>query len=123
MGDGTMRTDNTGPDEYDLITAAREKRRTDWAGDLAAFLDLPPVLARHIVHEPTGEALAIACKAAYLGRAAFSVLTVLAAREEMLSIHALYARLDQFEAVGRAEAIDTLNLWREQGALPGLAAA
>jgi hypothetical protein len=118
-----MRTDDMGPDERDLIAAAREKRRADWAGDLAAFLDLPPALAQRIVQEPTGEALAIACKAAYLGRAAFSVLAVLAAREEMLPAHALYARLDQFDAVGRAEAIDTLNLWREQGALPGQAAA
>jgi hypothetical protein len=118
-----MRTDNTGPDEYDLITAAREKRRTDWAGDLAAFLDLPPALAQRIVQEPTGEALAIACKAAYLGRAAVSVLAVRAGRVVRLPAHALYARLEQFDAVGRAEAIDTLNLWREQGALPGQAAA
>jgi hypothetical protein len=73
-------------------------------------------LAQKILREPTGQALGIACKAAYLSRTAFSALAVLAARDEMPKTEEMYSRLANYDNVSRSEAISTLENWRSQRA-------
>ena len=103
-------------DERSLVTVARTRIAGDWAIEFAGFIGVDVGLAQKILHEPTGQALAIACKAAYLSRTAFSALAVLAARDEMPGADDMYARLAHYDTVSRSEAIATLETWRAQRA-------
>jgi|GEM_PF-3470512 len=97
-------------DERALLAIARSN--ADWAVEFAGFIGVDLGIAQKILHEPTGQALAIACKAAYLSRTAFSALAVLAARDEMPDADVTYARLANYDAVTLREAIATLEDWR-----------
>jgi hypothetical protein len=88
----------------------------DWAIEFAGFIGVDVALAQKILREPTGQALAVACKAAYLSRTAFSALAVLAARDEMPKTEEMYSRLANYDNVSRSEAIATLETWRSQRA-------
>lgn len=103
-------------DERSLVAVARTRRAGDWAIEFAGFIGVDVGLAQKILREPTGQALAIACKAAYLSRTAFSALAVLAARDEMPGADDMYARLANYDTVSRSEAITTLENWRNQRA-------
>jgi hypothetical protein len=103
-------------DERALVAVARERNAGDWAIEFAGFIGVDVGLAQKILREPTGQALAIACKAAYLSRTAFSALAVLAARDDMPGADDMYARLANFDAVSRSEAISTLENWRSRPA-------
>ncbi|HEY4124262.1 MAG TPA: DUF2336 domain-containing protein [Rhizomicrobium sp.] len=99
-------------DERSLLAVARSHASNDWAIEFAGFIGVDVALAHKIIREPTGQALAIACKAAYLSRTAFSALAVLAARDEMPGTDDMYSRLANYENVSRSEAIATLETWR-----------
>ncbi len=99
-------------DERTLVAVARSRVGADWAIEFAGFVGVDVATAQKILREPTGQALAIACKAAYLSRTAFSALAVLAARDEMPAAEDMYSRLANFESVSRSEAIATLENWR-----------
>lgn len=99
-------------DERSLVAVARQRAAHDWAIEFAGFIGVDLALANKILREPTGQALAIACKAAYLSRTAFSALAVLAARDEMPGTEDMYSRLANYETVSRSEAIATLETWR-----------
>jgi hypothetical protein len=103
-------------DERSLVAVARLRNAGDWAIEFAGFVGVDVGLAQKILREPTGQALAIACKAAYLSRTAFSALAVLAARDDMPGADDMYARLANYDAVSRSEAISTLETWRMQRA-------
>ncbi len=99
-------------DERSLVAVARQRAAHDWAIEFAGFIGVDVGLANRILREPTGQALAIACKAAYLSRTAFSALAVLAARDDMPATDEMYSRLANYETVSRSEAIATLETWR-----------
>lgn len=99
-------------DERSLVAVARTRVAGDWAIEFAGFIGVDVALANKILREPTGQALAVACKAAYLSRTAFSALAVLAARDEMPATEDMYARLANYDTVSRSEAIATLENWR-----------
>jgi hypothetical protein len=103
-------------DERSLVAAARRRIAGDWAIEFAGFVGVDVALANKILREPTGQALAIACKAAYLSRTAFSALAVLAARDEISAAEDMYARLASYDNVSRSDAIATLESWRTQRA-------
>ncbi len=98
-------------DERALLEIARSN--TDWAVEFAGFIGVDLALTQKILHEPTGQALAMACKAAYLSRTAFSALAVLTARDQMPDADDMYAKLANYDAVSRSEAIATLEDWRQ----------
>ena len=60
-----------------------------------------------------GQALAVACKSAYLSRAAFSALALLSARGDRMSAQDSYTRLAAYDSLSRSDAITTLESWRQ----------
>lgn len=103
---------NTAADEAQLIAAARGNRSDGFAADFAKLMGIEPVTARRILTEPTGDALAIACKGAHLTRAAFSTLAVLFAPDAQAREH----RLAAYEAVPQEGADGILRYWRNEAA-------
>jgi len=92
-----------------LIAAAR-------AGDglsdvLADSLGVDAVMAKQILEDESGAALAVACKGANIDRAAFSALALLT-RPGRDRVHA-FAVLDAFDNVPTSEATRVLRGWRE----------
>lgn len=103
-------------DEPSLIARARKQKRQDWAVEFAGYVGIDTETAARIVREPTGEALAVACKAARLSRSTFSALAVLAAREEHASLEEIYARLANYESVSEDAAREIMASWRTAAA-------
>ncbi len=103
---------NEPADEARLVAAARGQRSDNFAGDFAALLGIAPRTARRILSEPTGDALAIACKGAHLTRAAYSTLAVLFAPDAQ----ARETRLAAYEAVPQDGADELLRFWRNAAA-------
>jgi hypothetical protein len=89
-----------------LIQAAREGN--DLTEQLAETLGLDAPRTAEILHEDSGEALAIACKGAGINRAVFSTLALLVfpEREKMLQ------RLCAYDQVATLDAARTLRAWR-----------
>ena len=92
-----------------LIAAAR-------AGDglcevLADSLGVDAVMAKQILEDESGAALAVACKGGNIDRAAFSALALLT-RPGRDRVHA-FAVLDAFDNVPTSEATRVLRGWRE----------
>jgi hypothetical protein len=87
---------------------------------LARTLDLPTSTAREIFADPSAQALAIACKGAHLGRAAFSALALLSARKSSETAQDCYALLSSYDAVSASAAGRILESWRN---LPPMARA
>jgi hypothetical protein len=92
-----------------LIAAAR-------VGDglpdvLAQSLGVDAVMAKQILEDESGAALAVACKGANIDRAAFSALALLTrpGRDRMHT----FAVLDAFDTVPTSEATRVLRGWRE----------
>lgn len=102
---------NVAADEARVIAAARHGQ-DNFAADFAKLLGIEPVTARRILSEPTGDALAIACKGAHLTRAAFSMLAVLFAPDAK----ARERRLAAYESVPQEGADGILRYWRDEAA-------
>ena len=92
--------------ETPLIDAARDGG--DITQALADTLGLEPARAMEILHEDSGEALAIACKGAGLSRLAFSTLALLALPQGGDPA----ARLAVYDRIATLEAARTLRDWR-----------
>ena len=95
-------------DEGALIAAARKSCRDDLATQFAKTLGVDGALARRILHEPSGEALAAACKGVHLKRATYSTLALLfapdaAGKEE---------RLGAYDTVPQEGAENLIRFWR-----------
>jgi hypothetical protein len=92
-----------------LIAAARSG---DGLPDvLAESVGVDVAMARQILDDESGAALAVACKGANIDRAAFSALTLLI-RPGRERAHA-FAVLDAFDTVPTSEATRVLRGWRE----------
>jgi hypothetical protein len=91
-----------------LVETARNSG--DLCAVLAQALDVDATMARQVLEDETGAALAVACKGAALDRAAFSALALLAhpGRDRA---HA-FAMLDSFDTVPMSEATRVLRGWR-----------
>jgi hypothetical protein len=91
-----------------LVETAR--KGGDLCAMLAQALDVDAIMARQVLEDETGAALAVACKGASLDRAAFSALALLAhpGRDRA---HA-FAMLDSFDNVPASEATRVLRGWR-----------
>jgi hypothetical protein len=86
----------------------------DVATSLAISLGVDAAMARQILDDETGAALAVACKGAHIDRAAFSALALLShpGRERARA----FAMLDTFDDVPSSEATIVLRGWRESQA-------
>ena len=78
---------------------------------LALSTGLSQERAAEILADDSGHALALACKGAGLGRAAYSALAMLT--DSSHDTAKAYARLDMFDAVAMPEAVRQLRAWRE----------
>ena len=99
-----------GTEESALIEAARARSRDGLANAFARALGLDGTLAARILDEPTGDALAAACKGAHLKRATYSTLALLMAPDAA----AKEARLGAYDAVPQEGAESLMRFWRGQ---------
>lgn len=86
---------------------------SDLSAPLAQALNLPRSRAEEILSDPSGHALAIACKSLQLGRAAYSTLALLLGGNDDTAQY--YARLDAYDAIGVSDAAQRLQDWRASG--------
>ena len=100
--------------ETALLTAARSKPRSEFTDAFAKMLGIERGTADHILHDPSGRALAVACKGAHLGRATFSALAVLT--EAGMAPDAARERLSSFDSVPLTGAERLLDYWRHRHA-------
>ncbi len=99
-------------DEARVIEAARATSGEAFADEFARLLGIGPVTAKRILAEPSGNALAIACKGAHLTRAAFSALAVLCAPNAEPSDR----RLGAYDAIPQDGADGMVRFWRGEAA-------
>jgi hypothetical protein len=90
-----------------LIEAARNGQSV--TPRIARALGIAENLVSEILNDASGHALAVACKALGLNRAAFSSLTILA--QPRSDVASCYGRLDAFDAVSAVEAARELRRW------------
>jgi uncharacterized protein (DUF2336 family) len=107
-GAATMSAGHT--DESALVTAARSKPQDQFAQAFASLLGIEYNTADRILHDPSGRALAVACKGAHLGRATFSALAVLS--KTGMALDAARERLSSFDSVPLTGAERLLGFWR-----------
>ena len=95
---------------HQLIGVARKGDNDGVVKTLSETLGVDEAMARQVLDDETGAALAVACKGAGLDRAAFSALALMAhpGRDRA---HA-YAVLDAFDNVPTSEATRVLRGWR-----------
>ena len=93
-----------------LIAAARSQAEA-LPDVLAQSLGVDAIMAKQILNDESGAALAVACKGANIDRAAFSALAMLT-RPGRDRVHA-FAVLDAFDNVPTSEATRVLRGWRE----------
>ena len=96
-------------DEGALIAAARKSCHEELAAQFARTLGVDGVLARRILHEPSGEALAAACKGVHLKRATFSTLALLFAPADGRQNE---ERLGAYDGVPQQGAENLIRFWR-----------
>jgi len=76
---------------------------------IARILGISESLAADILNDESGHALAVACKALGLNRAAFSSLALLS--KPSTDVQSCHVRLDAFDAVSAVEASRELRRW------------
>lgn len=91
-----------------LVEAARDGG--DVAAALADVLGIEDAVAQTILADPSGEKLALACKAGGVERAAFSALAVTLGPPR--PPQHCFALLDRFDAITAADARAALHAWR-----------
>lgn len=77
---------------------------------LAKALNLSPTRTRELFSDPSGQALALACKGLRLSRTAFSTLALLPARKSDITQY--YAMLNIYDATNASQAAEQLQGWR-----------
>lgn len=95
-----------------LIDAARRLRGQEFSEVFGCCLQIPAIVARRIMNDDTGDALAVACKGGHIGRATYSVLALLTMSELRSSPAERHARLARFEEIPLAGAERLLASWR-----------
>lgn len=95
-------------DEGALVAAARAKAHDDLTIQFAHALGIKSTLARRILDEASGDALAAACKGAHLKRTTFSALALLFAPPSAEKEQ----RLDAYDAVPQDGAESLMRFWR-----------
>lgn len=94
-----------------LIAAARANTKV--GETLAQFLGVAARVAEDILRDASGRSLAIAAKAAHLGRSDFSALALLCHPQKAKSGRTTtYAMLDIYDGVAMNEANRALRAWR-----------
>jgi hypothetical protein len=106
--------DGDAVDEAALIAEMRGHSRDGFADALALALGLTAETTARILHDGSGETLAIAAKGAHLSRAAFSTLALLC--DGAGSPQNTLARLSAYEAVPQRGAESLLCFWRSHRA-------
>lgn len=106
--DANNHSDGVAADETLLIMAARTTRGEEFTGAFAQMLSIEPVTAKRILQEPSGDALAVACKGAHLTRAAFSTLALLFAPTPNDNDR----RLSAYDSVPQDGAEGMFRFWR-----------
>lgn len=89
-----------------LVEVARTQARMEFGEALKALCGLNQTVVDRILLDATGESLAIVCKGAHLGRAAYSALAMLTGPSEQ--------RLAAFDAVPQAGAEHLLKFWQSR---------
>lgn len=95
--------------EATLIATARGNSNGAFATEFAKFLHIECTIARRILSEPSGEALAAACKGVHLNRATFSALALIFAPAEEREKE---RRLDAYDSVPQEGAENLVRFWR-----------
>ncbi|HET7334196.1 MAG TPA: DUF2336 domain-containing protein [Rhizomicrobium sp.] len=106
---------NTAPaqgDEQNLVALMRKARDDNFTRAFAKLLGVETGTATRILHEQSGEALAVACKGAHLARSTFSTLALLNAPNDDATADAKYARLAAYDAVSQDAAERMVRFWR-----------
>jgi hypothetical protein len=96
-----------------LIEIAR--RDGDVVTSLAEALNLSPIRSRELFSDPSGHALALACKCLQLSRAAFSTLAMFLSRKRDITQY--YATLNIYDATNASQAAEQLQIWRTSDAV------
>lgn len=96
-------------DEAGLIAAAREQGSDTLATRFARALGVDGALAKRILGETSGGALAAACKGVHLNRATYSTLALLFAPQDETSKE---LRLGLYDAVPQEGAENLIRFWR-----------
>jgi len=102
-------------DEVRLIEAARRTRGRDLAGAFADFLRVPLAIAERILEDPSGNALAVACKGASVRRATYSALALLTVCELRINPGARFGHLLAYDQIPLDGARRLLAYWRQHG--------
>ncbi len=90
-----------------LVAAARTTVNGAFADTFAAMLALPRATASDILHDETGQSLAVACKGAGLDRAAFSAIALISAGSADAA-----GRLGAYDDIPSAAAERLTRFWR-----------
>lgn len=99
-------------DDSILLEAARSWRGSEFVAAFARFLDIPPMTAKRILDDVSGNGLAVACKGGHLRRATFSALALLVASDLRTNPATRYAFLGAFDDIPLQGAERLLEYWR-----------
>lgn len=100
------------PDDSDLIEAARRPFNGDLADAFARYLGVSDAIARCILDDETGDALAVACKGAGVRRATYSALALLCIPKGRENPELRQTRLALLDGVPPGAAAHLLAHWR-----------
>ncbi len=112
--EGATDAQNATADEPALIAAARSKPQSEFTASFASLLGIEQATAESILRDPTGRALAVACKGAHLARATFSALALLT--ETGAALQTAREKLASFDSVPLTGAERLLDFWRTRHA-------
>ncbi len=95
-----------------LINLVRTNKLEELVCGFAHLIKIDGVTARRILLDPSGEALAIACKATRFDRSTFSTLALLAPPREKRNLNATRELLDLYEQMPQDVALRAMRFWR-----------
>ena len=95
-----------------LVELVRTNRLEELACGFAHLVKVDAATAERILHDPSGEALAIACKAMRFDRSTFSTLALLAPSEKRRGLESTRELLDLYEQMPPDVALRAMRFWR-----------
>lgn len=95
-----------------LVDLVRTDKLEELACGFAHLVKIDAATARRILHDPGGEALAIACKATRFDKSTFSTLALLAQPDKKRGLNATRELLDLYEQIPQDVALRTMRFWR-----------
>jgi hypothetical protein len=102
--------------EARLIAAARKMGPIEFVTAFADFLGVTPTMARSILEDASGDALAVAGRGVGMGRITYSALAIFAAGRLNADAATIYQRLATFDTIPESGARRMLNHWRRENA-------